>query len=531
MESLSDAAQSADDSRLLTALNGYVAPEGVTLCWAVDEGRADAITGFSCVYRSPGHLATGVTGAVSCPSGSVAGEARWVTLADLPEFGDYDFEVVALVGPEQSIGWPERALRLRVAVTEDWAGPAGEGQAVSGAGPLVRACGPDDDASRPWRLDQVVSAAHVTHYPGRGWAPGGDPAAAPDWPEPPRLTDLFFGAGLDVEPLQRVLGGGASDGSANGHDGEGADEQDGEGAVDQAAAVLADERTAGVLARVSAGTKALLRAGPGGGHELRLHTSYPFGADYLFEDSHAVARWGDPGATATQAALWQRTNCPPPGYPDAIHDVALALSAAADDGLQLEHSGYGWWAVAPVGVLPERIVATKGGLSFGDSASEPPAAGTQWRGRMSGHLFWDQQRWALAGDLTLEFEPDPAGGEPRLGGRIDNVVLVELDLDTLTPQPAPAIPWRSLIIDPAALADDGAWSASLSVGPPADVEPAAMPPSDAFEGDWRAGAYGPDAREIAGRLRLWTPLAPGADPSADWPAQAVLVAGFGGKIQ
>ena len=54
-----------------------------------------------------------------------------------------------------------------------------------------------------------------------------------------------------------------------------------------------------------------------------------------------------------------------------------------------------------------------------------------------------------------------------------------------------------------------------------------MPGANAFRGDWRAAAYGPAAREVAGRLRLWTVLAAGADPVTDWPEQALLVAGFG----
>ena len=512
-ESQVPASSETDTSRLLTGLSAVVAPEGVTLRWTVDESRADRITGFSCVFRTPGHITTGVSGAVPCHSEPEAAGARSMILTDLPEYGDYDFEVVALIAATEDIVWSERALRLRQTVAEDLAGPPGPGRAVGISGPLVEACGPAYGAGeRPWRLDQIVSAAHVTHYPGRAWAPGGDPAAAPDWPEPPSLTDLFFGAGLDAEPLQQVLGG-APDGPVG----------------DQAAAVLADPAAAAVLARVSARTKALLRTSSGGGHDLRLHTSYPFGADYLFEASHAVAGWGNPGATATQAALWHRTECPPPGYPDAIHDVALALSHAAGNGTRLEHSGYGWWAVAPVGLMPERIVATKGGLSYGTPASEPPAAATRWQGRVSGHLFWDQRRWALAGDLTLELEPGPDGGEPALSGHIDNVVLAALDPDSLAPLPGPATPWRSLALGAAVVADDGAWSGLLSVGASAEGEPEGMPAPDVFVGDWRAGAYGADGTEIAGRLRLWTPLPDGADPGGEWPRQVVLVAGFGGR--
>ena len=161
--------------------------------------------------------------------------------------------------------------------------------------------------------------------------------------------------------------------------------------------MLADPAAAAPLARASAGTKALLRTSPGGSHELRLHTSYPFGADYFC--SRHPTRW-PAGATPAGPPRKPRCGTAPTarlrGYPDAIHDVALALSdSRPTSGARLEHSGYGWWAVAPVGVMPERIVATKGGLSYGTPASEPPAAAMRWQGRVSGHLFWDQRRWAL----------------------------------------------------------------------------------------------------------------------------------------
>ena len=261
--------------------------------------------------------------------------------------------------------------------------------------------------------------------------------------------------------------------------------------------------------------------------------------------------------------LYERTDCPPPNHPDASHDVALALAAtaAAGDagGAGLEHSGYGWWAVEPVGIFPERIVATQGGLSFGDPAAAVPEAPAAWRGRVTGHLFWNRQRFALAGDVTLTLER--AGGTARLAGRIDGVVVVPLDHDSLEPRPGPPIPWRTLTLDPAAAADpatdpaadpadpaadpvtdpadngsaagsggDGVWSGAVRVGAAApDGSPVAVPAADAdaFAGDWQAAVYGPAAAEIAGRLRLWVPLADGANPHTGWPAQAVLVAGFG----
>ena len=68
--------------------------------------------------------------------------------------------------------------------------------------------------------------------------------------------------------------------------------------------------------------------------------------------------------------LWNRAECPPLHRPDGTHDVALALSGEAGGGRRLAHSGYGWWAVAPVGMFPERVVATKGGLSFDGEEEE-----------------------------------------------------------------------------------------------------------------------------------------------------------------
>ena len=504
-----------EGSRLLTGLTAEAGPDGVALAWTVDEARADRITGFSCVYRTPAHLRLGVGGVVPCEPVRSPAEARGRIIAGLPEYGEYDFELVADEAPGgPGIPWPLRALRVGVTVTVDLAGPAGAGRAVTGAGPLVESCGPDDGAGesadpRPWRLDDIVSAAHLTHYPGRGWSAGGDAAAPPDWPDPPPLPELIAEAGLDAAPVRQAMTGAGADA----------------GAAADAAAAIADARFEPVLARAAARTKALLRTGPGGARELRLHSSYPFGADYVFESRHAVTGWGDAGHPAAWAELRHRENCPPPGRPSATHDVALAQSDDAGDGRRLAHSGYGWWAVAPVGMLPERIVATKAGLSWGDPAPLPPEAPASWRGRLGGHLFWDRRRFALAGEVVLTLER--TGGAARLAGRIDNIVLAPLDRETLQPAAGPSLPWRSLILY-AAPAQEGAWSGAVSAGtrnPPG--APGNMPRANAFRGDWRAAAYGPDAGEVAGRLRLWTPLAAGADPITDWPEQAVLVAGIG----
>ena len=501
-----------DEPRLLTGLTAAAGPDGVALAWTVDETRAHRIAGFSCVYRTPAHLRLGVDGVVPCEPERIPAEMRGRTIAGLPEYGDYDFELVveeASGGP--GIPWPQRALRVEVTVTEDVAGPPGAGRAVTGAGPLVESCGPDGGAAknsgpRPWRLDDVVSAAHFTHYPGRGWSAGGDAATPPDWPDPPSMPDLTAQAGQDAEPLRNAMTEAGAD-------------------AEKIAALIASTHFEPVLARAAARTKALLRTGPGGARELRLHTSYPFGADYAFEARHAVPGWGDAGHPVAWAELRYRVDCPPPRRPNATHNVALALSDDAGGGHRLAHSGYGWWAVAPVGMFPERIVATKAGLSFGDPAPLPPETPASWRGRLNGHLFWDKRRFAVAGEVVLTLER--AGGATRLSGRIDNVALAPLDRESLQPAADPPLPWRSLLLH-AAPAREGAWSGVAGAG--ARNPPGAsgnMPGADAFLGDWRAAAYGPAAGEVAGRLRLWTPLAAGTDPLTDWPEQALLVAGFG----
>ncbi len=503
--------------RLLTELSAQATPDGVKLAWKVDEARAHRITGFTCVYRTPGHLRLGVAGSVACGDELAGPDVRERTVAGLPEYGEYLFEVTALISGAPVIGWTERALNLTLEVTRGHAGPPGPAEAVTGTGPVVFGCGPNDgpgDVSegRPWQQSQIVSAEHLTHYPGRGWTPGGDSDAPPEWPEPTPLGDLFDQAGLDGQAIDQALDAGSD--PADGTD----------SAADRAADVLADDSALVPLARASAGTKTLLRPGADGGWELRLHTSYPFGADYVYNPGHAVAGWGDAAHPTASAGLWNRTDCPPPENPDATHDVALALSDDAGDGRRLEHSGYGWWAVAPVGMFPERIVATKAALSFGDPAAAAPQAPAAYRGRAAGHLFVDQQRYALAGDLTLTLES--ADGTARLAGRIDNVVVTPLDHDSLQPRPGPPSRWPSLTLEAAELGGD-AWSGTLTADAPPDGQaPAGMPDPETLVGDWHAQAHGPDATEIAGRLRLYTPLAPDSDPDIDWPAQAVLVAGF-----
>ncbi len=503
-------AAALEGQRLLTGLTAEAGPEGVVLVWTVDETRADRIAGFSCVYRTPAHLRLRVDGVVPCER--IPAQARGSTIAGLPEYGEYDFELVADEAPGgPGIPWPLRALRVQVVVTEDLAGPAGPGRAVTGAGPLVESCDRDDGTSEtaatlPWRLDDIVSAAHLTHYPRRGWTAGGDAAAPPDWPEPLSMSDLADRTSDDTKFLRQELIEAGAD-------------------AEKMAAVIASAEFEPVLAQAAAGTKALLRTGPDGARELRLHSSYPFGADYVFEAKHAVPGWGDDDHHVASTKLWHRVDCPPPKRPNATHNVALALSDDAGGGRRLVHSGYGWWTVAPVGLFPERIVATKAGLSYGEAAPLPPEAPASWRGRLSGHLFWDKRRFAVAGEVVLTLEG--AGSAAQLAGRIENVALTPLDLGTLQPEAGPPLPWRSLLLH-AAPARDGAWSgAALTDARNPSGALGNMPGAEAFRGDWRADAYGPDAGEVAGRLRLWTPLAAEADPIADWPEQLLLVAGFG----
>ena len=503
-------AAALEGQRLLTGLTAEAGPEGVVLVWTVDETRADRIAGFSCVYRTPAHLRLRVDGVVPCER--IPAQARGSTIAGLPEYGEYDFELVADEAPGgPGIPWPLRALRVQGVVTEALAGPAGPGRAVTGAGPLVESCDRDDGTSEttatlPWRLDDIVSAAHLTHYPRRGWSAGGDAAAPPDWPEPLSMSDLTDRTSDDTKFLRQELIEAGAD-------------------AEKIAAVISSAEFEPVLAQAAAGTKALLRTGPDGTRELRLHSSYPFGADYVFEAKHAVPGWGDADHHVVSTKLWHRVDCPPPKRPNATHNVALALSDDAGDKRRLTHSGYGWWTVAPVGLFPERIVATKAGLSYGEAAPLPPEAPASWRGRLSGHLFWDKRRFAVAGEVVLTLEG--AGSAAQLAGRIENVALTPLDLGTLQPESGPPLHWRSLLLRAAPMRE-GAWSgAALSDARNPSGALGNMPGAEAFRGDWRADAYGPDAGEVAGRLRLWTPLAAEADPIADWPEQLLLVAGFG----
>ena len=353
-------AETADDEpRLLTGLSATVDPNGVTLTWTVDESRAHRIDGFTCVFRTPGHIKTRVSGAVPCGGEDSSANARERIVTGLPEYGEYLFEVVAQASGNPSISWPKRALNLTVAITEELAGPPGV--AVTATGPLVQSCGSeDDDVTQPWRLDQIVSAEHLSHPPGLGWVAGGDSAVAPEWPEPTRFTDL-----VDEEQVAEIL---------------------------ETGDVQAAAATAVTVQDYGNGTKALLRVNPNGGQDLKLHSAYPFGATYTYEESHTVPGWSDSRHAVLWPRLWNRVDCPPTVLPDASHDVALALADSARNGRPLKYSGYGWWTVAPVGVFPQRIVAAKAGLAWGKSTSHAPTPGSEWLGRLTGHLFFNKRR-------------------------------------------------------------------------------------------------------------------------------------------
>ena len=529
---LSGTAAADGAPRLLTGLTAEAGPAGVRLAWTVDESRANRIAGFACVYRTPGHLKTGAPGSVACGSVPAPAGARALTVAGLPEYGDYLFELVALAGSGPAIPWPRRALQVRVTVTEALAGAAGPGRAVTGAGPLVEACRPADAASRrPWRRGEIVSAAHLTHFPGQGWGPAGDPAAPPEWPEPTPLPALVAAAGLDAGPVRQALAGGDMDREA-------------------LARTLADRRFAGAAARAGLGTKALLRRGSAGGRVLRLHSSYPFGDDYAFGAAHAVPGWADAARPALWPALWNRADCPPAGRPNATHDVALALADDVGGGRRLAHAGYGWWAVAPVGMFPGRIVATQGGLSFGAPAVELPESGARWTGRLAGHLFWDRRRWAVAGAVSLELLA--GGGAPRLAGRVENLVLAPIDAKSLEPVAGPDARLPALALGAGRRTQGagpaGAWSGALALGcrarrrarhwrasrPPAPSGATGWPRSTAPAGRKRRAACGcgrrcrrARTRRATGRCRrCWLPA---SAPRGGWRREAAVAnAGHGG---
>ena len=465
-----------ESARLLTDLSAKVGVDGVELTWSVDESRASRITGFTCAYRTPAHIKLRVSGAVSCtPDGGILPDARSSLVAGLPEYGEYDFEVVANVNAGATIIWPSRALQVRVAVTEELAGAPAPDRAVTGTGPLIEGCGPDyHGIGRLWFLDDAVSSVYLGHPPSDGWQPLGDPAEPVDWPAP-RLADLIGEIGTEQA---RLIAG--------------------------------------------ARTRAFLHQDFGDSRELNLHSSFPFGSIYVFRSEHAVPGWADDSMFFPK--LWSRHDCPPHGVPSATHDVALALTRSAGNGHLLQHSEYGWWTVAPVAMAPYRLVAVQGGLSVGapDSNIE---VDTRWRGRVSGHLFWNKRRWSLTGNVSLEARL--INGESQLSGRIEDVVLAPIDLNSLEPTEGEVEHWQVLKLD-SAPATDGIWAGALAVvDSGSNGGLAGFPAPETFEGDWRAAAYGRNADEIAGELRLWTPLADGTDPALEWSKQAVLVAGFG----
>ena len=507
-----------DAPRLLTGLSAAAGPTGVTLAWSVDETRADRIAGFTCVYRTPGHLETGAPGSVACaPEPSPAG-ARALTVAGLPEYGEYLFELVALTGPGPGIPWPLRALQARVAVTEEAAGAAGPGRAVTGTGPLVESCRPAATASRrPWRLDEIVSAAHLTHFPGRGWSPAGDPAAPPEWPEPTPLPALVAAAGLDAGPVRQALAG------------EGMDRE-------ALARTLADERFVDAVARAGLGTKALLRRGRDGGHELRLHSSYPFGDDYAFGAAHAVPGWGDDahprcarrcgtgrtarrrgGRTPSTTWRWRWPTMPAAGGAGAC-GLRLVGGRPGRDVPRAHRGDPGGPVLRRAGVRAAGGRTPRGRDALDRAPGRPPVLGPAPLGRGGRGVAGAAARARHA----------------AASGRVEDLVLAPVDAKTLEPAAGPGARLPALALGAGRQTEgagpSGAWSGALTLetaGAAAGEALAGFPAAGAFRGDWLAALHGPVGAELAGRLRLWTPLPAGADPTVGWPGQAVLVAGFG----
>ena len=473
---------SAGGDRLLTGLSGGVGESELVLAWTVDEARAHRLIGFRCVYRSPSQLRTGVGDVELCNPPLASANARSLALSGLPEYGEYAFEVTAETdtgGP--AIPWPERALRLRVTV------PEGSAAVTAGGAPLAETCGPAPGApERAWSVADIVTDTFLLNLPGWGWFGAGEAARRP-------LS----------EPADLAAGG------------------------DGPRATMADAHL---------DTKALLRPGAGGGHELRLHTSYPFLASYAFDATRRVAGWNDPGHAAAWPELFLRKTCPPERWGYATHDVALALATTAGDRA-LKHAAYGWWAVSPVGLLPGRLMCCQGGLSQGDGAvpGDLPAAGGRWRGRTTGHVFATQRRWALSGDIELRLTL--VDGAPAVTGRIDNVRLAPLDPKTLTPLKSVPAHWNSLTLAPVPLDGAAFGAGTLTISAPNTApEPAGDGPvADGLQGDYAGAFHGPGAAETAGTWRLWTPLEhidlQHIDPSAGrderWRRQAVIVGGFG----
>ena len=480
------AAPAAAQDRLLTHLSATVDANELVLAWTVDEARAHRLIGFRCVYRSPSQLRTGVGDVELCNPPLASANARSLALSGLPEYGEYAFEVTAETDTEgPAIPWPARALRVRVAV------PDGSAAVAAGGRPLAETCGPSPGsasgaAGRAWSVADIVTDTFLLNLPGWGW----------------------FGAG---EAARRPPGGRL---------GEPADLATGDGPR----ATMADAHL---------DTKALLRPGAAGGHVLRLHTSYPFLASYAFDATRRVAGWNDAGHAAAWPELFLRRTCPPERWGFATHDVALALATAAGDRA-LKHAAYGWWAVSPVGLLPERLMCCQGGLSQGAEAApgELPAAGARWRGRTTGHVFAAERRWALSGDIELRLTL--VDGAPAVTGRIDNVRLAPLDPKTLAPLAgAPATRWNALTLAPVLLDGAAFRGGALAAGARPDATrdtPMNTPAADGLQGDYAGAFHGPGAAEAAGAWRLWTPLEdidPSVGRSERWRRQAAIVGGFG----
>ena len=375
---------------------------------------------------------------------------------------------------------------------------------------------PDRSRPPPWSVRDIVTDCFLTHAPGLGWNPGGENERLP-LPETladfatlvqggEELLEAMAESGRDpreIEKLEEILSGNPS--------------------------------TNEVLAEVHFDTKALLRPGEGG-HELRFHTRYPFHGAYAFGPGDRVEGWADAQSAFVWPDLFRVREREPEreGWRYALHTVTLAWTSAAGDGTALDYGAYGWWTVAPVGVFPQRILAVKGGFDFGIASGleNAPVDGAVWRGRATGHVFSDLRRWVLSGDAVLEAERD-AGGV-TLSGRIENVRVVPLDPETLTPVTAEAGVWHTLELGPVRLDGAARQRGGITLtGPTVEAAGFAGPSPENSRSDWTGMFYGPEATEVAGQWRLWTPpggtSADGHVSEEQWRRQVLVVGGFGAR--
>ena len=379
----------------------------------------------------------------------------------------------------------------------------------------VSTAGPDSSPPA-WNVRDIVTDRFLVHPPGLGWKPGGTDERRPLAETVADFATLLTGG----KELLAAMAASSSDPR--------------ETAV--LAELLAGEPSAlELLAKAHFDTKALLRRGADG-HRLRFHSRLPFHGDYAFGAGDRVAGWGDAGSRLVWPDLFRLVDRPPEreNWQHALHTVSLAWAVAAGAGAALDHSGYGWWTIAPVGVSPGRMLAVKGGLDWGVSTDprEGPPDGALWRGRATGHVFSQLRRWALTGDAVLRAARTPRG--VALSGRIENVRIVPLDAATLAPRAAEAGAWHAFDLDAAQADGTSRWNGLVALeAPPSGVT---GPRPDTPHGDWSGAFYGPQTAEVAGQWRIWTDPPGGADElgnvgAAQWRRQVLAVGGFGAQIE